>query len=614
MGDSELDAALVSWFTLDRHGPTREAARKLVDAGDVAAVRAHFGKRMAFGTAGLRAAMGPGPARMNDLTVIQASQGLCAYLMETKSGAAAAKVAIGYDGRHNSKRFAARAAQAFLLRGCSVLLFSDICPTPYVPYAVTTYGCDAGIMVTASHNPKEDNGYKVYWGNGAQIVSPHDKNITAHIAANLEPWEGVWDEPSSSSSSSSIKDPLAEVNETYHDTIRKLSFLSAESKATSKLRITYTAMHGVGWRACERAYTSFGLQPFVPVPEQVEPNPDFPTVKYPNPEEGKGALECAIATAEANGSTLILANDPDADRLAVAVLEQRKSGGGSSSATGDGGGNWTVLSGNQIGSIFAWWLWTQDRRQNPDAAPADTYMIASAVSSKMLGTMARAEGFKFVETLTGFKWMGNKARDLMAAGKRVLFSYEEAIGFCCGTTVVDKDGVCASAVMGEIAVSLAAEGKTVLDKLDELYARYGYHANNASYFICREQSTIDRIFSKIRTGGSEGSKGYPSTIAGVAVDVVRDVTTGYDSSTPDNVSDLPVQSGHMITFTLANRCVITLRTSGTEPKIKYYAELIGDAKSIEERSKVDAELAAFVDKAVEQMLEPKVNGLVPKAG
>lgn len=585
--DPALDSAVQQWLAYDKNPATLAEVRGLLEAHKYDVLRDRFLPRISFGTAGLRAVMGAGYACMNDLTVIQASQGLCAYLETQYNNTAQFSVVVGFDGRHHSRRFALRTATAFLQRGASVFLFRDITPTPFVAFAVTRLGCAAGVMVTASHNPKDDNGYKVYGANGAQIIAPLDRLISDSILAHLQPFEHAWDE-SIVSSSDRCSDPYDRISSLYFSELlaNKWGSLSAGVK------FAYTAMHGVGYVFAKQAFAAFGLQPFVPVKEQIEPDPDFPTVKYPNPEEGAGALTLAMRTAEEHGCTVILANDPDADRLAVAVQHA---------------GAWRILSGNELGSLLAWWCWTSFRARNPAAAAESVYMLGSAVSTKMVASIAQAEGFQYEETLTGFKWMGNRARALQAAGATVLFSFEEAIGFCVGSNVVDKDGVCAAAVVAELALACAAQGLDLVDRLNAIYQQYGFHANINSYLICRSPPTIDKIFARIRADG------YPKSIAGEAVVAVRDVTTGYDSSRADQKCVFPIQSGHMITFTLANHATITLRTSGTEPKIKYYTDMKVPAATEAERQAGLAALASFVEAATEELLQPALHGLERRA-
>eukprot|EP00054_Salpingoeca_dolichothecata_P024258 m.164779 g.164779 ORF g.164779 m.164779 type:complete len:592 (+) comp24957_c0_seq2:29-1804(+) len=583
----EVKAAKQSWLAWDKNPETR---KQIESTSDPEQLEQWLGSRMNFGTAGLRAKMGPGTSQMNDLTIIQTSQGLCKYV-EEMSDKTPISVVIGYDARHHSSTFARLAARAFLSRGHKVHLFSGICPTPFVPYSTVKYQCNAGVMVTASHNPKEYNGYKVYWNNGAQIISPHDKGIRDKILANLEPWPAAW-EVDAVNNHELCKDPMADIMQAYFDSILEHS-TALPKPQDQPAKITYTAMHGVGTRFCQEAFQRFGLNPFIPVKEQVEPDPEFSTVKYPNPEEGKGALALAMATADANDSTVILANDPDADRLAVAVKHNSE---------------WVVLGGNQIGSLFAWWLWENHKARNSQFSKDKIYMLASTVSSKMLKTMAKKEGFQFEETLTGFKWLANLAADLETKGNKVLFSFEEAIGFCIGTTVLDKDGVCASVVMTELVNYLAAQNTSLIDQLQKLYATYGYHVTYNSYFICESKETINKIFNKVRANAS-----YPKELAGQAVVGVRDLTTGFDNQQPDNKAKLPTQSGQMITFQLANELVITFRTSGTEPKIKFYSEIRTEANDSAQQEQALVELQKHVDQIVETILEPSKHDLIPKS-
>ena len=563
--DARLESLVASWLALDQNPATRAEIEALHVARDAAALEDRLGTVLKFGTAGLRAAMGAGFSRMNDLTVIQASQGLAKYL-EDVHGGFGFKVLIGYDGRHNSQRFARLAATAFLSQGAFVYLFSEMNPTPYVAYGTKLLGCAAGIMVTASHNPKEDNGYKVYWSNGAQINSPHDKEIAARIAKFSEPWTDAWnaeyfqDHPKHG-------DPFAVVHEAYCRDIVIHSHLPKEYKR-DVTPVTYTAMHGVGYKFAKAAFERFGLPPFVPVPAQIHPDPDFPTVKYPNPEEGKGALKLSIEAAEAAGSRHIVANDPDADRLAVAEKQRD--------------GAWRIFNGNEIAALFALWLWRSFKREHPAADVAKCCMLSTNVSSRILKAMADAEGFRYEETLTGFKWIGNRALDMVAEGYTVLFSFEEAIGFCVGSTNVDKDGLSSAAAMAELIQFQAAEvdicmvwcsrscgaaqGKLLSDYLAEAYGLYGYHATYNSYYICRSPPTIERIFNEIRAA-------YPTHVGAHAVADVADLTVGFDSRASDHKAAFPKQSGQLITFFLAGGGVITFRTSGTEPKIKFYSEL-----------------------------------------
>ncbi|XP_031416136.1 phosphoglucomutase-2 [Clupea harengus] len=603
-GDINLDHAVKQWLQFDKNPKTSSAVRGLLKEGAVLELQTCFGVRMEFGTAGLRAPMGPGVSRMNDLTIIQTTQGFCSYLESSVPDLKEKGVVIGFDARAhppsggNSKRFATLAATVFINRGVPVYLFSDITPTPFVPFAISHLGLCAGIMVTASHNPKQDNGYKVYWSNGAQIIPPHDKGISMAIETSLEPWPKAWD-TEEAMKSPLLKDPYQDIHSEYFSAIQKHCF-HREINQKSEVKIVHTSVHGVGHTFVQAAFKAFDLKPPFAVQEQKDPDPEFPTVKYPNPEEGEGVLTLSFALADKEGATVVLANDPDADRLAVA--EKQTSG------------KWRVFSGNELGALLGWWVFRcwkkQQKAEQVKENVKDVYMLASTVSSKILRAIAIKEGFHFEETLTGFKWMGNRAKELLEQGKTVLFAFEEAIGYMCSSAVLDKDGVSAAAIAGEFTSYLAAQNITLSQQLKAIYEEYGYHITKNSYFICHDQDTIRKLFERLRN--FSGPNSYPKECGGISVSAVRDLTTGFDSNQPNNIAVLPTsKSSQMITFTFANGGVATMRTSGTEPKIKYYTELCaapGNSDVIE----LKAELDRLVDAIVDNLFQPKKNNLIPQ--
>ncbi|XP_062334270.1 phosphoglucomutase-2 [Osmerus eperlanus] len=600
-GDIKLDHAIKQWLEYDKNPLTVAQVRELVKEGALQELKKCFSSRMEFGTAGLRAAMGPGTACMNDLTIIQTTQGFCSYLEQCFGDLPERGVVIGYDARAHpvsggsSKRFARLAAAVFTSRGVPVHLFSDITPTPFVPFTVSHLGLCAGIMVTASHNPKQDNGYKVYWENGAQIVPPHDQGISKAIEESLEPWPQSWD-TTLALKSPLLKDPYQDTNTHYYKAIQKHCHYRDINKS-SDVKMVHTSVHGVGHAFVQSAFKAFDLHPPYAVKEQKDPDPEFPTVKYPNPEEGEGVLTLSFALAEKEGATVVLANDPDADRLAIA--EKQKSG------------LWRVFTGNELGALLGWWMFSCWKKTNPDpTAVKNIYMLASTVSSKILRAIALKEGFHFEETLTGFKWMGNRARDLLHQGKTVLFAFEEAIGYMCSTAVLDKDGVSAAAIAGEMTSYLATKNTTLSKQLTSIYEEYGYHITKNSYFICHDQEVIHALFDRLRNYGDKKGA-YPSECGAFAITAVRDLTTGHDSNQPDNKAVLPTSSSPMITFSFSNGGVATLRTSGTEPKIKYYTELCA-APGNSDVEQLKKELDALVEAIVENFFQPKKNKLQPK--
>ncbi|RIA98178.1 hypothetical protein C1645_798393, partial [Glomus cerebriforme] len=589
---ASIDSLVQEWLRLDKNPTTRSEIEKLYADQNIDELEKRLRNRLTFGTAGLRSSMKSGFSGMNDLTVIQASQGLCMYLLDTIPTSVNKGIVIGHDHRHNSERFAKLTAAVFLNKGFQVYYYRGLVHTPLVPFGIKKLGASCGIMITASHNPKQDNGYKVYWDNACQIIPPHDKGIARSILNYLEPW--IWDAELVNHSPLCI-DNVKEISDFYFEELKALSN-HREDNASSKVKFVYTAMHGVGTPVAKRAFETFSLNPFISTKEQEDPDPDFSTVAFPNPEEGKGSYAMAMKTADENDARIIFANDPDADRFSVS--EKQKNG------------EWIIFSGNQIGIILASTVLEKYKAQGKPISKLA--MLASTVSSKMLERMAKVEGFYFEETLTGFKWLGNKAVDLEQQGYEVSFAYEEAIGFMIGKIVKDKDGVSALATFAELAVQLDKRGLMISEYLEELYKKYGYFITENSYFICHSPPTINKIFNKIRFGenpvkSSESDYpyqyqiSYPSTLAGNKITYIRDLTIGYDTSKPDNKANLPTsKSSHMITFGLENGCTLTLRTSGTEPKIKYYLELSG-----EDKEKVEKELRMITKSVADELLEPE---------
>ena len=517
----QLTCSASDWMQWDPNPATRAAVESLLDSDDnMARV---LGARLEFGTAGLRGPMGIGTSCMNDLTVIQATQGLAVYL-EKILGADEAHsrgVVIGHDHRAlteldlSSHRFARCAAIALKHRGFRVCLLEGEVATPLVAFAVRHNQHAAGIMVTASHNPKQDNGYKVYWGNGSQIVPPHDHGISNCIDQHLAVDPSMYTKDAVSAVP--VSEESTKIYDAYFAAIKgslcRREVLSARPgefcSGEASCKIVYTAMHGVGHKWCTRAFEEFGLSPYIPVVEQCDSDPTFPTVEFPNPEEGAGALQMATHLAEAQNASIVLANDPDADRLAVAERQEN--------------GDWICFNGNDIGALLAAWELQWHKENNGGKVLPGAVMLASTVSSKMIGAMAQKEGFVFEDTLTGFKWMGTRAAniekecrdsgDMSYSGRAtrpILFSYEQAIGFCIGDIVRDKDGVSAAAVFAEMCNAIYSpsqnpEGKTrgmIARRLDELCHRYGFYKQCDSHFYYKDPSTLDAIFARLRNSGN----------------------------------------------------------------------------------------------------------------
>ncbi|SCV69727.1 BQ2448_1121 [Microbotryum intermedium] len=572
-----IDAAVKEWLRLDRNTHTRQDIETLRDAGDYTELAKRFDRRIAFGTAGLRARMQAGTSSMNDLVVLQATQGLASYVQEHVPDALRRGAVIGYDHRSfgglNSKRFAQLAAGVFKQRGYSLYLFEGLVHTPMVPFTMSKLGAAVGLMCEIRTGPinlfvlmtaAADNGYKVYWENGVQIIPPHDHGIAMRIDESLEVDDAAWDISANleSSDTEALNDDYLAMTKSLVD--------PEISKSASNL-VVYTAMHGVGRPFAQKAFAACGFDPkgFIAVESQAEPDPTFPTVKFPNPEE-KGALDEAMKKADQVGSRIVVANDPDADRFCAAEKV---------------GATWNAFTGDQLGTLLGAWVL---HKYKESGKPIDKLaMCASAVSSKMLKTIAEKEGFVFRETLTGFKYLGNECLILEANGYKPLFAYEEAIGYLHGSVIRDKDGVTALVSFCELVTYLASNNRTPSSWLDELYDQYGFFKTSNSYFICRDPKKTDRIFSKLRFGTNappttakemRDRLKLPKTMAGYPVVWFRDLTVGYDSANaPSFEPRLPIdEKSHQISFKVGGEdgveVVGTVRTSGTEPKIKFYLE------------------------------------------
>jgi phosphomannomutase len=517
MTDSLLEQAR-AWIADDPDEHTRaelEGVVAAVEGGDDSAradLADRFDGTLEFGTAGLRGAVGAGPNRMNRAVVSRAAAGLAAYLLDA---GATGPVVVGRDARHGSEDFARDTAEVMTGAGLQVLLLPRPLPTPVLAFAIRELGCSAGVMVTASHNPPQDNGYKVYLGDGSQIVPPADAEIASRIAAV----GSVLDLPRGTSARTLGEDLV----DRYLDTVAELA-----QDGPRDLSIVYTPLHGVGGTTVAQVLETAGFEAPRVVEQQEQPDPDFPTVAFPNPEE-PGAMDLAMALAEEHGADIVVANDPDADRCACAV---------------PGPHGWRMLRGDEVGALLGHHLLQRGR--------AGTY-ATTIVSSTLLGAMAKAAGQPYAEVLTGFKWIGRV--------EGLAFGYEEALGYCVDPDhVKDKDGVSALLLLCELAAQTKAEGRALVDVLDDLAVAHGLHATDQLAVRVADLGLITEAMTRLRHE-------TPTELGGFAVEGVDDLALGSLETT-----GIPPTEG--LRFRLAEGARIVVRPSGTEPKLKCYLEVV----------------------------------------
>ena len=516
-----LTSRVRAWVDDDPDPATAQELRNLLDAaehGDRAAVadlEDRFAGMLEFGTAGLRGALGGGPNRMNRAVVQRAAAGLVAYL-QTDCAISEPMVVVGFDARYNSDVFARDTAAVIVGAGGTAAILPRPLPTPVLAFAIRHLGADAGVMVTASHNPPQDNGYKVYLGDGSQIVPPTDAQIASHIAAVAsvrdlwlaeDGWQNLGDE----------------VQDAY---VARVAALLPDD-GSRDVDVVHTALHGVGDDTLRRVFAAAGIPEPKTVPSQAVPDPDFPTVSFPNPEEA-GAIDAALAVARDVHPDVVIANDPDADRCAAAVLDH---------------GKWRMLRGDELGALLF------DASLRRGLAP-DAVVACSIVSSRLLAALAESTGYRHVETLTGFKWI--------ARVPGLGYGYEEAIGYCVAPDVVrDKDGVSAALILAWYTAWLKAHGRTPLDVLDDLAVEHGVYATDAFSVRVADLAQIPPVMERLRSAP-------PENLGTVRVAQVDDLARGDGG--------LPPTEG--VRWFMADRSRVIVRPSGTEPKLKVYLEAI----------------------------------------
>ncbi|MFA0627647.1 phospho-sugar mutase [Vibrio sp. 10N.222.49.A3] len=563
----------MNWLARDPDPRTREELQYLIDEGMHDELEDRFIQRLEFGTAGLRGKVGCGPNRMNRLVIQETATGLGHYLIEHVENASMRGVVVGYDGRLDSKQFAIDTASVLTALGIKVYLTSNVAATPIVAFGIEHFNAAAAVVVTASHNPPEYNGFKVYWENGAQIIPPHDAGIAAEIdIASTKPISLM------SLSDAETQGKLVWLTEGYYQTYRAAINQSphvSKEIESANTTITYTAMHGVGAQMAEDLLHDSGFHKVFSVAEQREPDGHFPTVNFPNPEE-KGAMDLVVNLAKSVDADIACANDPDADRFAVAVRTDDKV------RTEDA--SYKMLTGDQVGVLFAHYLLSKPHTKNQ-------LVGNSIVSSTLLEKVAQSHGATYFQTLTGFKWLANIGMQLEDEKNEFLFAYEEALGYTIGTQVRDKDGLSAIVVFAQLVEELKSQGRTVWDLLAQISFEHGVHTN-AQRSIALDPDSPS-IGSKLRSA-------QPKVINGVAISVIEDLQSSLRFIVGGATEAINLPASDVLIYHLEDGSRIIVRPSGTEPKVKVYYETVTKFEGTETYDDTRKRGEEYMDRLIEQ--------------
>ncbi len=567
-----------AWLSDSFDEGTREEVKKLMD-NDIKELEDAFYKNLEFGTGGLRGIMGVGTNRINKYTIGMATQGLANYLLKSFKDRESLSVAVSYDNRNNSPFFAQVTAEVFAANGFTVFLFDSLRPTPELSFTIRNRGCVAGVMITASHNPKEYNGYKAYWEDGAQVTSPHDENIINEVLKIESPSKVKFE-----GNRQNIKITGNEADNLYLDAILSLTLSKELVEKNSSLKIVYTPLHGTGVKIVPEAFRRAGFKNIYGVPQQEVIDGNFPTVDSPNPEE-KGALKMAIEQANIVSADLVMATDPDADRIGIAVR--------------NGNNELIMLNGNQMASILTYYLLERgvekgifNRESNPGY-----YMVKTIVTTDLLRSIAGKYGVEMMDVLTGFKYIAEVVR--MNEGKRKFIGGgEESYGFNAGEFVRDKDAVIACCLVAEAAVWASEKGKSLYDLLMEIYVKFGLYKEHLVSLTKKGKDGLEQISEMMK----KFRETPPQNLAGSPVVLVHDYL---NSETVDMVSDLRYKIGlpksNVLQFISSDNSVVSVRPSGTEPKIKFYFGVKAQINSIEEYNEAEKALTKKIEEIAAQI-------------
>ncbi len=567
---NEVIAKAQIWLNGNYNEETKAEIRRMLNAEDKTELIESFYRDLEFGTGGLRGIMGAGTNRMNIYTVGAATQGLSNYLKSQFADIPQISVVIGHDCRNNSRLFAEVSANIFSANGIKVYLFEDLRPTPEASFAIRHLGCQSGIILTASHNPKEYNGYKAYWNDGAQMIAPHDENVITEVMKITN-----VDDIKFAGNPDLIQIVGEEIDTPYLEAVKSISLSPEAIQRNNDLKIVYTPIHGTGVTLIPRALRAYGFTNIIPVPEQNVVSGNFPTVVSPNPEE-PAALDMAVKKAIETDADIVMASDPDADRLGIAVKNDK--------------GEWILVNGNQTALIFVYYLIR--RWKELGKVKGNEYVVKTIVTTEIIKEIATKNGIECFDCFTGFKWIAAVMRENEGV-KEYIGGGEESYGFLPETFVRDKDAVSSCTLMAEIAAWAKDNGKTMYELLQDIYLEYGYGKEKGISVVRKGKSgaeEIAQIMSDFRTNPPKEIAGSPVVlIKDYKTLKMKDVVTGQETAL-----DMPATSNVLQYFT-ADGTKISVRPSGTEPKIKFYIEVRGEMKSREEYDAADAAANAKVE-------------------
>ncbi len=563
------------WLSETYDEKTRKEVQKLLENADSTELIDSFYKSLEFGTGGLRGIMGVGTNRMNIYTVGAATQGLSNYLKRNFADLPEIKVAIGHDCRNNSRLFAESSAKIFAANGIKVYLFEDLRPTPELSFAIRELGCQSGIILTASHNPKEYNGYKAYWDDGSQIVAPHDENIVNEVA-KIKAEDIKFEGPDSL-----IEIMGEEMDRKFLDKVKTVSISPDVVEKHKDIKIVYTPIHGTGVKLIPAALRTFGFTNIINVPEQDVVSGDFPTVVSPNPEE-QAAMDMAIKKAYEVNADLVMASDPDSDRIGVVVKNDK--------------GKYIIVNGNQTALLFIYYIIT--KMKEAGVMKGNEFIVKTIVTTELIAEIARKNNIEYFDVYTGFKFIAEIIRELEGQ-KKYIGGGEESFGFMPADFVRDKDAVSSCALMGEIAAWAIDQGKTLYELLQDIYLEYGYSKEKMKYVVRKGKSgaeEIQQIMDNFRSNP-------PKELGGSPMEWVKDYETliAKNLITREEVKINQKITSNVLQFFTKAETKISVRPSGTEPKIKFYFEVKGKLNSRDEFDAAEEKAETAIDSIMEEL-------------